>query len=71
MGSSEMVWRYCNLKKKNAAFMINSGTKLENNAVVADESTECLHVEHDCPALKCKLAGGDINPFSVGKVGNK
>ncbi|MCK9594153.1 MAG: hypothetical protein PHH68_00710 [Candidatus Omnitrophica bacterium] len=71
MGSNEMVWRYCSLKQRNAAFMISSGTKIEDNAVVADESTECLHIERDCSALKCKLAGGDINPFSVGKLGNK
>ena len=71
MGSNEMVWRYCSLKKKNTALMISSGAKIVNNSVIGDESSECLHIEDDCPNLQCKLAGGDVNPFAVKKLGNK
>jgi hypothetical protein len=68
MRENEMVWRYCNLKQKNTALMITPGTKIENDMVIEGESTECLHIERDCLFLKCKLAGGDVNPFSVGKI---
>jgi hypothetical protein len=65
MATNDMVYKYCNLKSREAAFTTLPGTEADNMRLVGMHYLECLDAEPNCTLLNCKFAQGTIDPFVV------
>jgi hypothetical protein len=65
MATNEMVWKYCNLKNKQAAILALPGLEVDNIKLVGQHYLECCDLESDCTQLGCKFASGTIDPFAL------
>jgi hypothetical protein len=63
MATNEMVWKYCNIQNREAAFMTLPGNEADNIRLVGRHYVECLDVDSNCSPLGCKFAQGNIDPF--------
>jgi hypothetical protein len=64
MSESEMVCKYCNLRKRNAAFELAMEGSFEDNLrILGFAGLKCLDIESCCNGLGCIFAKGSINPF--------
>jgi len=66
MGENDLVWKYCNLQKREAAFSTAlEGSAEDNMRILGNDCLQCLDVEDTCYGLDCKFVLGKTNPFIV------
>ena len=66
MGEGELVCKFCNLRKRDAAFELAFEGSFEDNLrILGSAGLKCLDAEDCCRALRCRFAQGSVDPFGA------
>ena len=68
MGEGDLVCKFCNLRKKNAAFELAfTGSFEDNLRILGSAGLRCLDSEACCGDLGCIFANGGVDPFGTAR----
>jgi len=68
MGEGEMVCRFCNLRKQDAAFELAFAGSFDDNVrILGSAGLRCLDSQDGCRDLGCMFANGNVDPFAAAR----